>query len=291
MTDNTNILKMEDEGNEMWKQHLSSLRQESAPEDKQNQKSVLLSNFMLNQYTSDEFLDELFIRQENPTEPPVHSTKKKKNKSQSKLASSNEQEDSSRSEKEVSAIALAKNKTETETETDTQSLKEVLNKPDDTTEEVIYVVQADTDSIIIEKNKDTSLKVKSVNSKKEKKKEKKKKKVKQEEMMEEKANSETSKDDVRNFREWLSTQKPLKESQLRGKDKKKKKKKKLSDAEKLAADSLKMSEGVVSESYAKLLAKQGYIEQAEEMYRKLILKNPEKSSYFAAELENLKNNK
>lgn len=44
---------------------------------------------------------------------------------------------------------------------------------------------------------------------------------------------------------------------------------------------------VISETYADLLATQGYKERAVEMYRKLMEKYPEKSSFFAAKIEAL----
>ncbi len=44
---------------------------------------------------------------------------------------------------------------------------------------------------------------------------------------------------------------------------------------------------VISETYADLLASQGYKDRAEEMYRKLMEKYPEKSSFFAAKIEAL----
>lgn len=44
----------------------------------------------------------------------------------------------------------------------------------------------------------------------------------------------------------------------------------------------------ISETFADLLASQGYKEQAEDMYRLLMAKYPEKSSFFAAKIEALK---
>lgn len=44
----------------------------------------------------------------------------------------------------------------------------------------------------------------------------------------------------------------------------------------------------ISETYADLLAAQGYVDRAIEMYKKLIEKNPEKSAFFAARIEALR---
>lgn len=51
--------------------------------------------------------------------------------------------------------------------------------------------------------------------------------------------------------------------------------------------SLEANEEIISELWADLLAKQGHIKKARKMYLKLSLKYPEKSSYFAAKLDNL----
>ncbi|GAB4041371.1 hypothetical protein [Spirosoma jeollabukense] len=45
--------------------------------------------------------------------------------------------------------------------------------------------------------------------------------------------------------------------------------------------------GLVTESFAKILEKQGKIDKACEIYRKLMVKNPEKKTYFAAKISEL----
>ena len=48
--------------------------------------------------------------------------------------------------------------------------------------------------------------------------------------------------------------------------------------------------GVLTESMAEVFAKQGKVDKASELYQKLSLLNPAKSTYFAAKIENLKGN-
>ena len=55
-----------------------------------------------------------------------------------------------------------------------------------------------------------------------------------------------------------------------------------------ARKSIEENEGIVSETLARLIAAQGKKEKAIEIYQKLMLKNPQKSSYFAAQIEKLR---
>lgn len=58
----------------------------------------------------------------------------------------------------------------------------------------------------------------------------------------------------------------------------------------LSLRSLKVHQNMASENLALIMAKQGKLEKAEEIYNKLILKYPEKKAYFAAQIEDLKRN-
>lgn len=60
------------------------------------------------------------------------------------------------------------------------------------------------------------------------------------------------------------------------------------NTENLAASSTQLSDKLISESFAKILANQGKSKMAKEIYQKLILKFPDKRTYFADLIEKLK---
>lgn len=98
---------------------------------------------------------------------------------------------------------------------------------------------------------------------------------------------------VEDFYSWLKTM-PTDSGQTKIKTEKSKKKDKSSDKPKSetkmnqAEKSLKLGEEIVSETLARLLARQGYKDDAIEMYEKLRKKYPQKDSTFAAAIEKLK---
>src|SRR6056297_2538134 len=91
-----------------------------------------------------------------------------------------------------------------------------------------------------------------------------------------------------NFLQWQTSQKnkekPIKEKTKKKKAKKKAKKEKL---EQLLRSSNEIGDEILSETLAKLLAHQGHADRAIDMYKKLSLLNPKKSSYFAEIIEKL----
>jgi hypothetical protein len=89
---------------------------------------------------------------------------------------------------------------------------------------------------------------------------------------------------LKSFTEWLKVMKRLPVTEIAagvsvGDEKK---------VEKLAETSIHDRE-VVTEAMAEVWEKQGNVEKAREVYRKLSLLNPSKSSYFAAKIDQLKN--
>ena len=53
----------------------------------------------------------------------------------------------------------------------------------------------------------------------------------------------------------------------------------------MAVNSISKEESLVSETLAEIHIKQGKYDKAIEMYRKLSLRNPQKSAYFAGKIE------
>ena len=68
-----------------------------------------------------------------------------------------------------------------------------------------------------------------------------------------------------------------------------KKKKKKKNMHELAAKSIEENDDMISETLADILAWQGNYKKSIEMYKRLCLLIPEKSDYFAAKIEKLRN--
>jgi tetratricopeptide (TPR) repeat protein len=59
------------------------------------------------------------------------------------------------------------------------------------------------------------------------------------------------------------------------------------EIEDLSQRSTTLKGPLLTESYAKILSRQGRFDQAIEVYKKLLVKNPEKSTYFAEKIADL----
>jgi len=92
--------------------------------------------------------------------------------------------------------------------------------------------------------------------------------------------------EIRNdFTKWL-----LDKDSILNESKYKTEKVNIQEAKSISDESSLLKDEIISESLAKVYVKQGLIREALEMYQKLSLKSPKKSSYFAAIIENLKKN-
>ncbi len=81
------------------------------------------------------------------------------------------------------------------------------------------------------------------------------------------------------------SEKNKKDKKKSAKNKKSKKPKNKDKKTKVSKSDLSLNPEIVSETLADLLADQGHIEEANEMYRQLGVKYPKKSSYFASKLK------
>lgn len=112
---------------------------------------------------------------------------------------------------------------------------------------------------------------------------KRKKKMKKNKIKAAKSNKEDSK---------KKKKKKVKIEELKNSSKKKKKGKKKKDKIKAFAKiSVSRNEDIVAENLASILVAQGKIKEAKTMYKKLILKFPEKSTFFAQKLKDIKKEK
>ena len=98
-------------------------------------------------------------------------------------------------------------------------------------------------------------------------------------------------DGVSSFSQWLMSLRSEDKKQTKTPTKKNKASKKVTNTDSKIKASVKSKDQVVSESLAKLLAKQGHNTKARSMYKKLSLLFPQKSAYFAAQIDKLKSNK
>jgi hypothetical protein len=95
--------------------------------------------------------------------------------------------------------------------------------------------------------------------------------------------------ELSDFVKWLLNQKPLAEENLKKLKKTIKNTSKKTEVELVVEKSIQKSDQIASESLAKLLENQGYKQEAIEMYQQLSLLLPEKSTFFASQIEKLVN--
>ncbi len=89
---------------------------------------------------------------------------------------------------------------------------------------------------------------------------------------------------ISEFSKWLLS---FKEEDVERKIKKEEKAARKRIIEENARKSVTKSAAIISESLAAILASQGHLDDAKKMYEQLMHKYPEKSSYFAAKINNL----
>jgi len=106
-----------------------------------------------------------------------------------------------------------------------------------------------------------------------------------------KARTKKKDDAVSSFSQWLMSLRNEEKGTKKPKTKAKKPAKTNAKTDSKIKASVRTKDQVVSESLAKLLAKQGHHAKARSMYKKLSLLFPQKSAYFAAQIDKLKSNK
>lgn len=89
---------------------------------------------------------------------------------------------------------------------------------------------------------------------------------------------------ISEYSKWLLS---FKSSDIDRRIKKEQKNEKKRALEESANKSIKKRTGIISDSLADLLASQGHFDESKKMYEQLMLKYPEKSSYFAAKINQI----
>ncbi len=164
-----------------------------------------------------------------------------------------------------------------------ESPDKLASSDDNNNLEVIDLDEAIEESVTTNSTKVQTLEINEGTLDKKDKKAKKKKKNKAKKSF---VNIATQTPDLPNdeFINWLFQLKPIQGSKIP----KAKKSKKKTKVEIEVAKSILIGEDIASENLAILYEQQGHIDKALEMFHKLNLKYPEKSSYFAAKILELK---